>query len=91
LVQCNNEKETIVLQRWHEEQEVICFLNFSAQKQHSKLPSNLQCWKKLLDSADPTWHGPEAAPQIITESELAPEELILQPQSILIYSNYTIH
>ena len=91
LVQCNEERETIILQRWHEEQEVICFLNFSDRKQNSKLPSNLQCWQKLLDSADPIWHGPEAAPQRITENELAPEEIILQPQSILIYSNYTIH
>lgn len=91
LVQCNKEHQTLTLHRWHDDKEVICLLNFSTRKQSAMLPSNIQQWEKILDSADPAWQGPSGAPNVVSGGVPGAVAITLQPESILIYSNYTIH
>ncbi|WP_183560365.1 malto-oligosyltrehalose trehalohydrolase [Mucilaginibacter sp. SP1R1] len=74
---------TLVIQRWAAEQQLICFLNFSDQHQNIAVPSGVNQWQKLFDSADPKWNGPTSSPQIIDT-----ETLMVPPESILIYTQY---
>ncbi|WP_256003388.1 malto-oligosyltrehalose trehalohydrolase [Pedobacter deserti] len=64
---------------------LICLMNFSAEVQHVKLPDTGAQLHKLIDSADPQWLGPAAAPE---QAEGA-AAVDLQPQSFIAYS--TIH
>jgi len=82
-VKFNEEIKTLVLQRWHENQEVVCLLNFSVVPQTVTLPTSENEWQLLLNSADPKWHGPAAA----HVSVFSGADVTLQPESILIYSN----
>jgi maltooligosyltrehalose trehalohydrolase len=75
---------TLQIQRWTEGQQLICFLNFSAQNQTVIVPDDINQWQKLFDSAEPKWNGPLASSPIISTGE----ELKLCPESILIYTQY---
>jgi len=72
-----------MLHRWHENNQVLCLMNFSSSPQQIQLPHNQQQWYKKLASADPEWNGPAASLNEVNAS--AP--VIIQPQSITIYSN----
>lgn len=76
-------KNVMVLQRWYQKQQVICFMNFSNIKQIAKSPPQAGQWLLLIDSAAPEWKGPAAAPQSLP----ANENLVLQPESFILYSN----
>lgn len=78
----NEDQQTLLLHRWQGKQHVLCYLNFSKEPQQVLLPTIAQVWEKLLDSADPLWLGPKAAPDTIE----AENKLTLQPESILIYA-----
>ncbi|WP_299285003.1 malto-oligosyltrehalose trehalohydrolase [uncultured Mucilaginibacter sp.] len=82
-VSSDENTKTLMLHRWHEDNQVLCLMNFSEQIQQIQLPHNQQQWYKALASADPEWNGPENVPQSVNAS--AP--VSLQPQSITIYSN----
>lgn len=82
-VSSDTQKNCLILRRWEQEQEVLCLMNFSAEKQEAVIPDDKPHWKKILDSADPKWNGPAAAPLSVD----ALETLTVQPQSILIYTN----
>jgi maltooligosyltrehalose trehalohydrolase len=82
-VSSDENTKTLMLHRWHEEQQVLCLMNFSDQVQQLQLPHNQQQWHKGLASADFEWNGPENA----TQSANASAPVTLQPQSITIYSN----
>lgn len=82
-VSSDENTKTLMLHRWHEENQVLCLMNFSDQIQHIQLPRNQQQWQKALASADPEWNGPAASPDTVNASTPA----ALQPQSITIYSN----
>lgn len=73
----------LMLRRWEQEEQVLCLMNFSSEKQQMVIPGDQSSWKKILDSADPEWNGPAAAP--LTASAF--QVLTIQPQSILIYTN----
>lgn len=79
----NEEKQTIVLHRWHDGQHVLCLMNFSKDQQRVSVSAHEQLWHKILDSADPIWRGPESAQSTADGAA----EIMLQPESILIYSN----
>ena len=83
--------QTITLFRQHAQPEddremetVVCLMNFSSNPQALRLPASQTVWHKLLDSADPQWHGPAAAPASLPGHE---EPVTIQPESILIYTN----
>lgn len=82
-VSVNEEKQTIALHRWHEGQHVLCLMNFSKDQQRVSVSAHEQLWRKILDSADPIWRGPESAQSTADGGT----EIIIQPESILIYSN----
>lgn len=75
------ETNTLTLHRWEENNHVVCFMNFSGSQEPISLPGNAQQWQKILDSADPQWNGPLAAPETIGAHDKVP----LQPESILVY------
>jgi maltooligosyltrehalose trehalohydrolase len=79
----NEDTKTLLLHRWHEDQHVLCLMNFSPEPQTAMLPTYVLTWQKLFDSADPQWNGPAAAPDTLTSGHT----LTLQPESLVIYRN----
>lgn len=82
-VSSNLKSNCLILRRWDQEQQVLCLMNFSNKVQSVIIPDDIPYWKKILDSADPCWKGPVAAPLSID----ALQHLKMEPQSILIYTN----
>lgn len=82
-VSSDEQTQTLMLHRWHENQQVLCLMNFSKEEQQIQLPQNQHQWHKILASADPLWKGPKTSPDTVDASAPA----TLQPQSINIYSN----
>jgi maltooligosyltrehalose trehalohydrolase len=72
--------KTIVLNRWNDNHWLMCTMNFS-NNVHEIKTGDQYGWSKMLDSADPAWNGPKAAPDKILKGE----KIIIQPESILIY------
>jgi len=81
-VSFDESNNTLTLLRWHANQKVCCLLNFSQTKQTLFLPDALNHWNKVLDSADPKWKGPLAAPDQVNASSA----LSVQPESFVIYT-----
>jgi maltooligosyltrehalose trehalohydrolase len=85
-VEADAKRNTLMLNRWNTEQQLICFMNFSKQKQSVMPPSHVNRWRKIFDSASLQWKGPADAPaELIAGSEAV--GLTLQPESILIYTD----
>jgi len=82
-VVANEDTKTLLMHRWHEDQHIICFMNFSQNTQPISLPTYMSQWQKVFDSADPQWQGPAAAPATANGNE----QIILQPESFLMYVN----
>ncbi|WP_020605961.1 malto-oligosyltrehalose trehalohydrolase [Spirosoma spitsbergense] len=87
----DEERATLTLLRQHagelagqQEETVVCLMNFSKEIQLLTLPAGERPWHKLLDSADPQWNGPAAAPAVVASNH---EHVSVQPESILIYTN----
>ena len=83
-VESEETNKTLLLHRWHENQHLICLMNFSKGTQTITLPAHARAWHKLLDSADPEWKGPAAAPESLEPENTVP----LAPESCLIYFNW---
>jgi maltooligosyltrehalose trehalohydrolase len=80
-VESEETNKTLLLHRWHENQHLICLMNFSKGTQTVTVPAHARAWRKLLDSADPEWKGPAAAPDA-----LEPNNTVnLCPESFLMY------
>lgn len=82
-VKVDEAAQTLIIQRWTDEQRVLCLLNFSKKDQELNIDGNNQQWQKLFDSAEPKWNGPVASPAIINTGEIS-----VPPESILIYTQY---
>ena len=78
----DEERQTLMLHRLHDQQRVVCLLNFSPEIQYIPLPETTAHWKKVLDSADPIWLGPVAAPTVLGSNE----PVAVQAVSILVYT-----
>ena len=74
-VTANEENNTLVLERWHQQSEIACLMNFSTASQ--KIAMEKKDWTLLLNSADAKWFGPGDV--ILSEQifELHPESVIL--------------
>lgn len=79
----NENSQTLSLHRWHENEHVLCLMNFSKENQHIKLPAGEYNWRVLLNSADVQWNGAATVKVSIPEAS----NVILQPESIIIYTN----
>jgi maltooligosyltrehalose trehalohydrolase len=77
----DEDQQTLLLHRWQGKDHVLCCMNFSKEHQQVRLPDHAQQWQKLLDSADPQWKGPGAAPAVVE----AGSRLSLPPESLLVY------
>ena len=73
----------LMLHRWHEEQHILCFLNFSDAEQQMRMPSEKPYWKKLMDSNAPEWGGRKASPQSLEAGNL----LQVPASSFLLYTS----
>ncbi|MGI4728836.1 MAG: malto-oligosyltrehalose trehalohydrolase [Janthinobacterium lividum] len=82
-VSSDEKSKTLMLHRWHEDNQVLCLMNFSDHQQTMQLPHNHIQWTKVLASGDLEWNGLATTP----EQADAAAPVILQPQSITIYSN----
>lgn len=78
--------KTLIVHRWQNKLHLVCILNFSDQQQAVKLPEHSLQWHKIHDSASPEWLGPQEAPLYAA----AGDNLILQPESVLIYESSVI-
>jgi maltooligosyltrehalose trehalohydrolase len=81
-VKCDTNRKLVTLHRRHSQQDVLCLMNFAETVQEVVIPEYIGHGEKLFDSADQAWKGPKSSPQIITQGLM----LIIQPQSILIYT-----
>ncbi|NWF61278.1 MAG: malto-oligosyltrehalose trehalohydrolase [Fischerella sp.] len=78
-------EKVLQLQRWCENSQVLCWLNFSQEVVEMKANIPTGNWKKLLDSADSTWGG--AGSQLPeTLSTQSQPTLVLNAESVVIYS-----
>jgi maltooligosyltrehalose trehalohydrolase len=75
------EQNSLLLKRWNAREQIACFMNFSQKQQTIKYDQPL-C-KKLFDSAEPKWNGPQSA-----ANEIKNKSIILQPESILLYQTH---
>jgi maltooligosyltrehalose trehalohydrolase len=80
-VQYSEGKNTLVLRRWNEEQQLLCLMNFSKAQQSVIVPSEAVNGTLIFDSASPEWKGPQAGPSEISSNE----KLNLLPESFLVY------
>ncbi len=89
-LRADSEKNTLVLHRWHENQHVLCLMNFSSQPQTIDVPfvgeGNCQ-WQKLLDSADSRWQPHTQGQSSAARETISSFAHIRQePESIIIYA-----
>ena len=85
-VEENEAQQTLVLHRWHGNQHIVCFMNFSEEQQLIEKPELLtqRKWTKIIASSDPQWLGAMASPITIEESAL---DILLQPKSFSMYKS----
>lgn len=77
------DRQMLLLHRRRDQQQTSCLLNFSPAAQSITLSPG-RAWHKLLDSAEPQWRGPVAAPSTVAGGQL----VTVQPESILIYTSH---
>jgi maltooligosyltrehalose trehalohydrolase len=82
----HEEQQTLVLHRWHQDEHLLCLLNFSKEPQTLALPKLDTTWQKLLDSADEQWNGQSSAPETVEDAA----QVTIQPESIVIYAQNVI-
>jgi maltooligosyltrehalose trehalohydrolase len=75
------EQNSLLLKRWNDREQITCFMNFSAKQQSIQYDQPL-C-KKIFDSANPKWNGPQSAPD-----EIKDKSIIVPPESILLYQTH---
>ncbi len=85
-VTVNEKQQTLQLWRWHEDQHVLCMMNFSDKAQSMPIPEHPMPWQKVLYSAEDTWAGPEPASQLPGHSKM----VTLHPQSLLICAHHHV-
>ena len=83
-VEVNEQDNILLLHRWHGEQHMLCFMNFSKENRQVKLPDYEKNWQKLICSSDLQWEGPNDSPASLS----AGASLNLEPESFLIYTNH---
>ncbi|GAA4310023.1 malto-oligosyltrehalose trehalohydrolase [Mucilaginibacter gynuensis] len=82
-VEAQPKNNTLLLHRWHGNEDVYCLMNFSKSVQQLQLPNGDKEWRLLLDSAAPAWNGPAKVANL-PNNESA---VTLQPESIIIYTS----
>ncbi|GAA4298726.1 malto-oligosyltrehalose trehalohydrolase [Nibribacter koreensis] len=81
-VQENEAHKTLMVRRWHGQEQVLCVMNFSTVQQTMQLPTSAKEWQLLLNSASPEFQGPKA----IDASAAGGEEVVMPPESLFVYA-----
>ena len=79
-------QNTLLLHRWHNDQHLLCLINFDAQPQSVNIPTLSLHWHKLFDSTETMWQGldpVESTP--VPESVNDCESITLPPESFILY------
>lgn len=80
---------TLVLHRWHDDEHVLCLLNFARADELITLPELGKNWQKQLDSADPQWQGQPKTPSGTAPDTLLDAQILtLPPESFVIYTHH---
>lgn len=86
-VEAYSDQQTLVLQRWHAGQQVLCLLNFSQKPQSIPTPVAGKGWEKLLDSSDPQWAAATSTESLTSSDRpIGTDRLTLPAESLLIYT-----
>ncbi len=83
-VHFNESKNTLILDRWNNQDRVMILMNFSDIQQAITPDSQIKNWVLLLNSADRAWKGP-AVPSENLNVQID-SSIVIQPESCLIYS-----
>jgi len=75
-------KQTLMLIRKQEQQDVYCLMNFSVSSQLLQLPVDGCTYEKIADSAALQWGGSSIAPETVSMSSF----ILVEPQSVIIYA-----
>ncbi|HVS93799.1 MAG TPA: malto-oligosyltrehalose trehalohydrolase [Mucilaginibacter sp.] len=78
----DEQNKTLVLRRWSKDQQVLCLMNFSGERQAVTVNDAKKKWQKVFDSSEAQWGGPANEPGSI----MVGGEFIVQPESIIIYT-----
>ncbi len=83
-----NDQQTLLLHRWHEDQHVLCIMNFNKQQQAVSLSitDDNRPWQKLLDSADPQWLPQTDCPSAPDSVDDTHSFITLPPESLVVYA-----
>ncbi|HVW12345.1 MAG TPA: malto-oligosyltrehalose trehalohydrolase [Mucilaginibacter sp.] len=78
----DEQNKTLVLRRWSKDQQVLCLMNFSGERQAVAVNDAKKKWQKVFDSSEAQWGGPANEPGLV----MVGGEFIVQPESIIIYN-----
>jgi maltooligosyltrehalose trehalohydrolase len=77
-----NKNKLIILERWNEDDTVICLMNFSSEVEYFTPHSLKTMMKKIIDTSDRQWLGTGSkAPEEIQNNQ----EVIVLPYSFIMY------
>jgi maltooligosyltrehalose trehalohydrolase len=82
-IEIDEVKNTLTLHRWHEQEHVLCIMNFSSESQVITLPEVKLDWEKILDSATEEYGGNKPSPIEL----LALTSITVPPESFLLYAH----
>jgi maltooligosyltrehalose trehalohydrolase len=88
-VEVYKEKNSLALRRWSDDEQVICFMNFSNKEQYIRPPADVDGFQKIFDSAAKEWMGKQEASNKICAGKQGSLALTMAKESVLIYSNRT--
>ncbi|GAA4087247.1 malto-oligosyltrehalose trehalohydrolase [Mucilaginibacter panaciglaebae] len=84
-VTVNEPQKVLILRRWDTDQQLLCLLNFSDQKEIITVNQLSGRWQKIFDSAARQWDGPGELSDINSDSTIT-----LQPESVTIYNSNNV-
>jgi maltooligosyltrehalose trehalohydrolase len=82
-VSISEKDKMIAVLRWHENNQVLCIMNFNIKNGHftaTNLPDG--SWRKVLDSSDKRWNGPGAT---TPDSCGSFNSFLIEPYTIVLY------
>ena len=82
------ENKTLTLHRWHENEHVLCLMNFSSVDQIMPV-ENATKWTPVFRSSDVQWLGPGSSGSPVSDESLT-SAFFISPQSMLILQSTEI-
>jgi maltooligosyltrehalose trehalohydrolase len=87
-VQADLSKQTLIIYRSHEEEQIVALLNFSNMEQSIIPVSDVKRWYKVFNSADSKWNGPESLSNDFQPAQGS--SISVREESVIIYSNNNV-